>query len=122
MLLNSEIPVMIKLANGEVIMARVLRARVVKDESPLGRPCIHLIDVGTFQAGRHPQKQNEIMYSLLQWQAPEVYIPLDKVMSLGVASDVGQDYYRQVFQRVQVADINEVAAVERGAPQVFQIP
>ena len=49
---------------------------------------------------------------MLQWQVQEAYIPWDKIISFGVASEMAQDYYRQVFQRVQLAGIEDVAAVQ----------
>jgi hypothetical protein len=113
---NSEIPVTIKLANGETIMGKVLESRISGPASPFGRACLLLEDVATFQTGRHPQKPSEIVYNLVQWQTQECYIPWDKVLSFSISSEVAQDYYRQVFQRVQVADINEIAAVQRKGP------
>jgi len=122
---NSEVPVMVKLVNGEQIMGKVLEMKAMKEDSPFGRATLVLEEVATFQTGRHPQKQNEIVYNLLQWQTQETYIPWDKIISFGVASEMAQDYYRQVFQRVQMADINEQAAVQRGRPgekMVIEVP
>lgn len=113
---NSETPVMVKLANGESIMGKVLEIKLTGDDTPYGRACMLLEEVATLQTGRHPQKPSEVVYNLLQWQTKENYIPWDKVLSFGVASDMAQDYYRQIFQRVQLADINEVKAVQRGKP------
>lgn len=109
---RKEIPVMVKLVNGEMIMGKVLEMKVVKEDTPFGRGTLVLEEVATFQTGRHPQKQNELIYNLLQWQVQEAYIPWDKIISFGVASDMAQDYYRQVFQRVQLAGIEDVAAVQ----------
>ncbi len=114
MLLNKEIPVMVKLVNGEQVMGKVLEIKVVKEDTPFGRSTLVLADVATFQTGRHPQKHNEIIYNLLQWQTQETYIPWEKIISFGVATEMAQDYYRQVFQRVQLADINEVKAMTTG--------
>lgn len=122
---NSETPIMVKLANGESIMGKVLEAKLTGDDTPFGRACMLLEDVATFQTGRHPQKPAEVVYNLLTWQTKENYIPWDKVLSYGVASDMAADYYRQIFQRVQLADISEVAAVQRGEPgekMVIQTP
>ncbi len=113
MLLNNEIPVMVKLVNGEQVMGKVLEMKAMKEDSPFGRATLVLEEVATFQTGRHPQKQNEIIYNLLQWQTQETFIPWDKIIAFAVASDMAQDYYRQVFQRVQLAGIEDVAAVQR---------
>lgn len=116
MLVNKEVPVMLKMTNGETIMGKVMEMKAVKEETPFGRPSLVLEDVGTFQVGRHPQKQGEIIYSIIQWQTEAVYLPWDKILTFSIASNVAQDYYRQVFQRVQMADINEIKAMERGKP------
>lgn len=125
LLSKSEVPVLIKLVNGETIMGKVLEIKLTGVDTPYGRATLVLEDVATFQTGRHPQKPQEIVYNLIQWQTQETYIPWDKIISFGVASVLAQDYYRQVFQRVQVADINEVNAVQRGEPgekMVIQTP
>jgi hypothetical protein len=110
---NSETPVMIEMSNGKTIMGKVLEMKVTGEDSPFGRSCMVLEDVATFQTGRHPNKPQEIIYNLLQWQTQDTYIPWDKVLAFGVASTLAQDYYRQVYQRVQLAGIEEVAAMNR---------
>jgi hypothetical protein len=116
---------MVKLVNGEQVMGKVVEMKIVREDTPFGRATLVLEEVATFQTGRHPQKQNELIYNLLQWQTQETYIPWDKVIAFGVASEMAQDYYRQVFQRVQMADINEVKAMTKGRPGeklVIEVP
>lgn len=125
MLLNKETPVMLDMANGKTIIGKVLEMKVTGEDSPFGRSCLILEDVATFQTGRSQQNPKEVIYNLLQWQTQDTYVPWDKVLSFGVASDMAQEYYRQVFQRVQVADINEVNAMTRnpeGTKVVIRTP
>ena len=117
---NSEAPVMVKMANGETIMGKMVES-LCSEKSPFNTACMLLEDVGTFQTGRHPKKQGEILYSLIQWQIEETYIPWDKVLAFGVASEIAQEYYRQMFQRVQVADVTQSSALERGPPGEAQV-
>jgi hypothetical protein len=114
MLLNNEVPVMVKMANGETIMGKVVELKAVKEGTPFAKPTLVLEDVGTFQVGHHPKKPGEVVYSLVQWQTEVTYLAWDKVITFSVASALAQDYYRQVFQKVQVANINEIAAMEKG--------
>lgn len=125
MLLNKEIPVMLDMANGKTIIGKVLEMRVTGENTPFGRACLIMEDVATWQTGRHPKDPGQIVYSLLQWQTQDNYIPWDKVLSFAVANDMAQEYYRQVYARVQVADINEVKAMTRnpeGTKVVIRTP
>lgn len=131
MIVSQHTPITVKLQTGEWVMGLPLEMRIGAKESPTGRMCLLLKDPGQVQQQRTQAQPTpdapdgiHLVYTILAWQVPEAYIPWDKIMAFGLASDTAAEYYRRVFGKVQLATGQETQAISRkpGVDQVFHTP
>jgi hypothetical protein len=89
-----------------------------------------LTDCGTIHQSRVSKDSNDILYSVVKIMSNEVYIPLDKIVWMGVADDIARQYYERFANTIQAAaTIESVAARElqagireEGEAAVFEVP
>jgi hypothetical protein len=128
--LDKSTPIIVRLTTGENLIGTVLEARVRPQESLLSRMSLLLTDCGTIHQSRVSKDSNDILYSVVKIMSSEVYIPLDKIVWMGVADDIARQYYERFANTIQAAaTIESVAARElqagireEGEAAVFEVP
>lgn len=107
--------VVIKLTSGETLCATYLGRTPALDASTQGFDSIIIGNVGTVNLGRDRSDPTKLTYFLTPWQVEEMQIVTDKIVAIGAPNGMAAREYERVFRRIVTPDINEVAALQRGA-------